>query len=99
MLYNLGGEFIPKLEEGDFAVDTRTLSGSSLHTTLDATQKASKLLIEHFPEVQKVVTKIGSGEIPTDPMSMDASDLMIILKFYQSFLMITHPIGAFLRKQ
>jgi cobalt-zinc-cadmium resistance protein CzcA len=80
VLSSLGGEFIPKLEEGDFAVDTRTLSGSSLHTTLDATQKASKLLIEKFPEVKKVVTKIGSGEIPTDPMSMDASDLMIILK-------------------
>ena len=80
LLSTLGGEFIPKLEEGDFAVDTRVLSGSSLTTTLDATQKASKLLINRFPEIQKIVTKIGSGEIPTDPMSMEASDLMIILK-------------------
>ena len=80
ILTTLGGEFIPKLEEGDFAVDTRMLSGSSLNTTLDATQKASKQLIDHFPEIDKIVTKIGAGEIPTDPMSMDASDLMIILK-------------------
>ena len=80
LLTTLGGEFIPKLEEGDFAVDTRVLSGSSLNTTLDATQKASKLLIDRFPEIEKVVTKIGAGEIPTDPMSMEASDLMIILK-------------------
>jgi cobalt-zinc-cadmium resistance protein CzcA len=80
LLTTLGGEFIPKLEEGDFAVDTRVLSGSSLNTTLDATQKASKLLIDRFPEIEKIVTKIGAGEIPTDPMSMDASDLMIILK-------------------
>lgn len=80
ILTTLGGEFIPKLEEGDFAVDTRMLSGSSLSTTLDATQKASKQLLAHFPEIDKVVTKIGSGEIPTDPMTMDASDLMIILK-------------------
>ena len=80
LLTTLGGEFIPKLEEGDFAVDTRVLSGSSLTTTLDATQKASKLLINRFPEIQKIVTKIGSGEIPTDPMSMEASDLMIIIK-------------------
>jgi len=80
LLTTLGGEFIPKLEEGDFAVDTRLLSGSSLNTTLDATQKASKLLIDRFPEIQKIVTKIGAGEIPTDPMSMEASDLMIILK-------------------
>ena len=80
LLTTLGGEFIPKLEEGDFAVDTRLLSGSSLNSTLDATQKASKLLIDRFPEIEKIVTKIGAGEIPTDPMSMEASDLMIILK-------------------
>ena len=80
LLTTLGGEFIPKLEEGDFAVETRVLSGGSINTTLDATQKASKLLIDRFPEIEKIVTKIGSGEIPTDPMTMDASDLMIILK-------------------
>ncbi len=80
LLTTLGGEFIPKLEEGDFAVETRMLSGSSINTTLDATQKASKLLIDRFPEIEKIVTKIGAGEIPTDPMTMEASDLMIILK-------------------
>ena len=80
LLNSLGGEFIPKLEEGDFAVETRVLSGASINTTLDATQKASKLLIDRFPEVEKIVTKIGAGEIPTDPMTMDASDLIIILK-------------------
>lgn len=80
VLLSLGGEFIPQLEEGDFAVDTRVLTGSSLHTTIDATQKAAGILLNRFPEVQKVVTKIGSGEIPTDPMPMDASDMMIILK-------------------
>ena len=80
ILTTLGGEFIPKLEEGDFAVDTRMLSGSSLKATLGTTQKASKQLLDHFPEIEKIVTKIGAGEIPTDPMSMDASDLMIILK-------------------
>jgi cobalt-zinc-cadmium resistance protein CzcA len=80
LLTTLGGEFIPKLEEGDFAVETRVLSGSSINTTLDATQKASKLLIGRFPEIEKIVTKIGAGEIPTDPMTMDGADLMIILK-------------------
>ncbi len=80
VLLSLGGEFIPQLEEGDFAVDTRVLTGSSLHTTIDATQKAAGILLHRFPEVEKVVTKIGSGEIPTDPMPMDASDMMVILK-------------------
>lgn len=77
---HLGGEFIPALEEGDFAVDTRVLTGSSLQTTLSNTQQAAHVLLSQFPEVEKVVTKIGSGEIPTDPMPMEASDMMVILK-------------------
>ena len=80
ILTTLGGEFIPALEEGDFAVDTRVLTGSSLNTTIANTQKAAHILKTQFPEVEKVVTKIGSGEVPTDPMPMDASDMMVILK-------------------
>lgn len=80
VLLSLGGEFIPQLEEGDFAVDTRVLTGSNLNTTIEATQKAAGILLNKFPEVEKIVTKIGSGEIPTDPMPMEASDMMVILK-------------------
>ncbi|HTO14961.1 MAG TPA: CusA/CzcA family heavy metal efflux RND transporter [Edaphocola sp.] len=76
----LGGEFIPALEEGDFAVDTRVLPGSNLNTTIAYVSKAASILKSQFPEVEKVVTKIGSGEVPTDPMPMDASDMMVILK-------------------
>ena len=76
----MGGEFIPELPEGDFAVETRVLVGSNLNTSTDAILKASKILLKNFPEVEKVVGKTGSGEIPTDPMPMEASDMMIILK-------------------
>lgn len=79
-LTTLGGEFIPALEEGDFAVDTRVLTGSNLSTTIEYTSKAAYILKTQFPEVEKVVTKIGSGEVPTDPMPMEASDMMVILK-------------------
>ena len=80
ILTRLGGEFIPALEEGDFAVDTRVLTGSSIQTTIDGTQAAARILLKNYPEVEKVVTKIGSGEVPTDPMPMEASDMMVILK-------------------
>ncbi|MCB0659347.1 MAG: efflux RND transporter permease subunit [Saprospiraceae bacterium] len=80
ILSKLGGEFIPALEEGDFAVDTRVLTGSNLNTTVEFTQKAAKVLLDEYPEVEKIVTKIGSGEVPTDPMPMEASDMMVILK-------------------
>jgi len=80
ILTSLGGEFIPALEEGDFAVDTRVLTGSNLETTIENVQKAAGVLKARFPEVEKVVTKIGSGEVPTDPMPIEASDMMVILK-------------------
>ncbi len=76
----LGGEFIPALPEGDFAVDTRVLPGSNLNTSVEALSKASEIILEKFPEVEKVVGKTGSSEVPTDPMAVDASDMMIILK-------------------
>jgi cobalt-zinc-cadmium resistance protein CzcA len=76
----MGGEFIPTLEEGDFAVETRLLTGSSLSQTIDKVNQASEILLKEFPEVIEVVGKVGSAEIPTDPMPMEATDLTIILK-------------------
>lgn len=80
ILSKMGGEFIPQLEEGDFAVETRLLTGSNLNNTIQTTQQAAKILLRDFPEVQKVVTKIGSAEVPTDPMPFEAGDMMVILK-------------------
>jgi len=76
----MGGEFIPELEEGDFAIDTRLLTGSSLTNTVETCQRAAGMLKAGYPEVEKVVAKIGSGEIPTDPMPIEAADMMVILK-------------------
>ncbi|MEP2348992.1 MAG: CusA/CzcA family heavy metal efflux RND transporter [Algoriphagus sp.] len=76
----MGGEFIPTLEEGDFAVETRVVTGSSLQNTMKATTQAEKILLDQFPEVVEVVSKIGAGEIPTDPMPVEAADMMIVLK-------------------
>ncbi|MBG6110789.1 cobalt-zinc-cadmium resistance protein CzcA [Flavobacterium sp. CG_9.10] len=76
----MGGEFMPSLEEGDFAVETRVLPGSNLQTSMTAISQGAKILLDKFPEVQKVVGKTGSSEVPTDPMPIDASDMMVILK-------------------
>ncbi|WP_439557445.1 CusA/CzcA family heavy metal efflux RND transporter [Dyadobacter sp.] len=81
LFLTMGGEFIPQLDEGDFAIEMRVLTGSSLSETVDASQKAAGLLKKHFPdEVVEVVGKIGSSEIPTDPMPVEAGDIMVILK-------------------
>ncbi|MGN6490348.1 MAG: CusA/CzcA family heavy metal efflux RND transporter [Agriterribacter sp.] len=76
----LGGEFIPELDEGDFAVDVRLMTGSSLTETIRTTQKAVAILQNRFPEVEKIVTRIGAAEIPTDPMPVEMTDVMITLK-------------------
>jgi cobalt-zinc-cadmium resistance protein CzcA len=80
VLSRMGGEFIPSLEEGDFAVEMRILQGSNIEKTKEVTTKAASILLENFPEVERVVTKIGSAEIPTEPMPMDAGDMIIVLK-------------------
>ena len=80
LMSRLGGEFIPELQEGDFAVDARIRTGSSLTETINTTQKAVSILEANFPEVEKVVTRIGASEIPTDPMPMEMTDIIILLK-------------------
>ena len=81
LFLNMGGEFLPTLDEGDFAVETRVLTGSSLSYTVEASQKSAEVLLREFPdEVKEVVSKIGSSEIPTDPMPIEACDLIVVLK-------------------
>jgi cobalt-zinc-cadmium resistance protein CzcA len=76
----MGGEFIPQLEEGDFATETRLLVGTNLSTTIDAINRISESLQAKYPEVEKVVSRIGSAEIPTDPMPIEGGDMIIVLK-------------------
>ncbi len=76
----LGGEFIPTLEEGDFAVETRLAAGSSLSQTIATTETAGQILLKNFPEVKEVVCRIGVADIPTDPDPIETSMMMILLK-------------------
>ncbi|HNW69703.1 MAG TPA: CusA/CzcA family heavy metal efflux RND transporter [Bacteroidales bacterium] len=80
-LYNsLGGEFLPNLEEGDLAAGVITLQGGSLTHSVEVVEKANKILMSKFPEVEHAVCKIGAGEIPTDPTPMETGDYIISMK-------------------
>jgi cobalt-zinc-cadmium resistance protein CzcA len=76
----MGGEFIPSLEEGDFAVEMSMAQGTSLSQMIESCTKAEKLLKTQYPEVKQVVSRIGSAEIPTDPMPVERADIMVALK-------------------
>ena len=76
----LGGEFIPTLDEGDFAVEMSMAQGTSLSQMVKTCSKAEALLKRKFPEIKQVVSRIGSAEIPTDPMPVERADIMVALK-------------------
>lgn len=75
----LGGEFIPTLEEGDYAIEFGLPQGASLSQTIETVMQAERI-IKQFPEVKMVVGKTGAADVATDPMPMQATDLMVILK-------------------
>ncbi len=76
----LGAEFVPTLEEGDLAMQMTVPPGSSLSQSILMSTKAEKILLDNFPEVEQVVSKIGTAEVPTDPMAIEDADIMIGLK-------------------
>lgn len=76
----MGSEFIPNLDEGDFVIQPVLKTGTSLSNTIEITTQIEKILLDNFPEVDQVVTRIGAAEVPTDPMSMEETDVIITLK-------------------
>lgn len=76
---NAEKRFLPELDEGSYAIEVRLPTGSSLSETLKVSKKMEKNLLE-LPEVAMVVSKIGTSDIPTDPMPIEANDLMVMLK-------------------
>ncbi|MFN3939106.1 MAG: CusA/CzcA family heavy metal efflux RND transporter, partial [Chitinophagales bacterium] len=75
----MGGEFVPTLDEGDFVIQPVLKTGTSLSNTVIATTRIETIL-KKFPEVEQVVSRIGAAEVPTDPMSMEESDVIIKLR-------------------
>jgi len=75
----MGGEFIPQLEEGDYAIEFVLPQNASLSQTIETVMQAERM-IKQFPEVKTVVGKTGSADVATDPMPPNASDLVVVLK-------------------
>lgn len=77
---NMGGEFIPELNEGDFAVETLLPTDASLSQSIEMNNEAQKFLLKEFPdEIISITSRIGASEIPTDPMGINNCDLIIQL--------------------
>jgi len=77
----MGAEFMPKLDEGDFAFQAFLKPGTSLTEVREASDKLGKIVMENFPdEVESIQARIGVATLPMDPMPMDIADIFVILK-------------------
>lgn len=85
----LGAEFIPTMDEGDFAMQMTLPAGSSLTRSIELSRQAEKTLMDKFPEIKHVVAKIGTAEVPTDPMAVEDADVMIIMKPFKEWTSAT----------
>lgn len=85
----LGAEFIPTLDEGDFAMQMTLPAGSSLSESIEVSNLAEQALMERLPEIKHVVAKIGTAEVPTDPMAVEDADVMIIMKPFKEWTSAT----------
>lgn len=85
----LGAEFIPTLDEGDFAMQMTLPAGSSLTQSIELSRQAQQVLKAQFPEIRHVVAKIGTAEVPTDPMAVEDADVMIIMKPFKEWTSAT----------
>jgi cobalt-zinc-cadmium resistance protein CzcA len=81
----LGSEFIPTLDEGDFAMQVTLPAGSGLTQSIEVSREAQNLLMKNIPEIKHVVSKIGTAEVPTDPMSVEDADVMIVMKPFKEW--------------
>lgn len=85
----LGAEFIPTLDEGDFAMQMTLPAGSSLSESIEVSRLAEKALMDKLPEIKHVVAKIGTAEVPTDPMAVEDADVMIVMKPFNEWTSAT----------
>jgi len=76
----MGSEFVPSLNEGDFAIQAMRIPGTSLSQSVAMQQQIEQALKQQFPEIERIFARTGTAEIASDPMPPNISDGYIMLK-------------------
>lgn len=76
----LGAEFVPQLDEGSFATHMIRTTSVGLNASIDMQKRGEKMLLEKFPEVDYVFSRIGTAEVATDPMGVNVADTYMMFK-------------------
>ncbi|HEY3600047.1 MAG TPA: CusA/CzcA family heavy metal efflux RND transporter, partial [Paraburkholderia sp.] len=85
LVTRLGSEFIPNLNEGDLAIATLRVPGTSLSQSVEMQKSIEKTLKQRFPEIERVFARTGTAEIAADPMPPNLSDGFLMLKPVESW--------------
>ncbi|MCZ8343068.1 MAG: CusA/CzcA family heavy metal efflux RND transporter [Leptospira sp.] len=80
LIWNMGGEFLPKLDEGNMLVEVSRLPSTTLTESLQSSLRMEKALLETIPEIQNIVSRTGSPELAIEPMGVEKSDMYLGLK-------------------
>ncbi|GAB3546286.1 hypothetical protein GCM10027343_23810 [Noviherbaspirillum agri] len=76
----MGSEFVPSLNEGDFAIQALRIPGTSLSQSVAMQQQLERTLVKQHPEIERIFARTGTAEIAADPMPPNISDGYIMLK-------------------
>ena len=100
----LGAEFIPQLDEGDFAFQLIRSSSASLSSSLDLQKQSEDVIRKEFPEVKEIFSRIGTAEVATDPMNPNVADTYLMLRPRETWREVQgrritkEQLGALIRK-
>lgn len=76
----MGSEFVPSLDEGDIALQTLRIPGTSLTQSVTMQRQLERKLMKEFPEIERVFARIGTAEVASDPMPPNSADGFIMFK-------------------
>ncbi|MFN7312856.1 MAG: efflux RND transporter permease subunit [Bacteroidota bacterium] len=78
---NIGGEFIPKLQEGDILIDMNLPIGTPLTESISQSTNIQQFLMKEYPdEIERIVSKIGTSEVKVDPLPLESQEIIVVLK-------------------
>jgi len=79
----LGAEFVPQLDEGSFATHMIRTTSIGIDASIDMQKRGEKMLLQKFPEVDYIFSRLGTAEVATDPMGVNVADTYIMFKPYK----------------
>lgn len=80
LFFQLGGEFLPKLDEGNLLIEISRYPSTTLTESLSSSNKIEKAILQSIPEITEIVSRTGSPELAIEPMGVEKTDMYLMMK-------------------